>query len=111
MQISKDKCGGAPNGNCQDVDFNIRTGTKFFADTLNGNGGNLLLTLGNYNGWPKRMTIVSNHWRHRMCKMRLTTELTCRNRQPRRGIRAAACARTTWTSECGRGECDVADAD
>lgn len=61
MQISKDKCGGAPNGNCQDVDFNIRTGTKFFADTLNGNGGNLLLTLGNYNGWPKRMTIVSNH--------------------------------------------------
>ncbi|KAI8993036.1 lysozyme-like domain-containing protein [Trametes punicea] len=56
MQITKDKCGGAPNGNCKDPDFNIRTGTAFFAQTLDDNGGSLLLTLGNYNGWPKHMT-------------------------------------------------------
>ncbi|TBU56376.1 lysozyme-like protein [Dichomitus squalens] len=59
MQISKDKCGGAPGGNCQDPDFNIRTGVAFFAQTLSDNGGNLLLTLGNYNGWPKGMTVAS----------------------------------------------------
>ncbi len=67
MQISRDKCGGAPDGNCQDTDFNIRTGTKFFADTLNANGGNLLLTLGNYNGWPQHMTVVSSYCRLRSC--------------------------------------------
>ena len=61
MQISKDKCGGAPGGNCQDPDFNIRTGVAFFAQTLSDNGGNLLLTLGNYNGWPKGMTVVCVH--------------------------------------------------
>ncbi|KAH9931064.1 lysozyme-like protein [Epithele typhae] len=56
MQITQEKCVGAPGGNCQDVDFNIRTGTKFFADTLNGNGGSLLKTFGNYNGWFEGMT-------------------------------------------------------
>ncbi|CDO77312.1 Glycoside Hydrolase Family 23 protein [Trametes cinnabarina] len=56
MQITQDKCHGAPGGDCKDPDFNIRTGTAFFADTLNSNGGSLLLTLGNYNGWRKGMT-------------------------------------------------------
>ncbi|KDQ53458.1 glycoside hydrolase family 23 protein [Jaapia argillacea MUCL 33604] len=56
MQLTKDKCGDAPGGNCRDVDYNIRTGAKFFADTLNGNGGDLLKTIGEYNGWFVHMT-------------------------------------------------------
>ncbi|KAI0923552.1 hypothetical protein AcV5_009058 [Taiwanofungus camphoratus] len=56
MQLTKDKCGGAPNGNCKDPEYNIRTGTEFFSTTLKNNDGNLLLTLGNYNGWPEGMT-------------------------------------------------------
>jgi len=56
MQISKDKCTGAPDGNCKDPDFNIKTGAKYMADTLNANGGNIVLTLGEYNGWFKGMT-------------------------------------------------------
>ncbi|KAG5638876.1 hypothetical protein H0H81_009179 [Sphagnurus paluster] len=56
MQITKEKCGGAPGGNCRDPDFNIRTGAKFFADTLNNNGGDLLVSIGQYNGWYKGLT-------------------------------------------------------
>ncbi|KAF9469901.1 lysozyme-like domain-containing protein [Collybia nuda] len=56
MQITQDKCGGAPGGNCRDPDFNIRTGAKFFADTLKNNGGDLLLSIGSYNGWRKGLT-------------------------------------------------------
>ena len=40
-------------------DFNIKTGTAFFAQTLQDNGGSLLKTIGNYNGWDLGMTIVS----------------------------------------------------
>jgi len=58
MQITDDKCGGAPNNNCQDPDFNIRTGAKFFADTLDGNGGDLLLSIGRYNGWSRGLTLA-----------------------------------------------------
>lgn len=75
MQLTKDKCGGAPDGNCKDPvsyllnliyfaelvinkEYNIRTGTEFFSTTLKNNDGNLLLTLGNYNGWPEGMTFV-----------------------------------------------------
>ncbi len=39
-------------------DYNIRTGVAFFANTLKENGGSLLKTIGNYNGWPDKMTIV-----------------------------------------------------
>ncbi|RPD74292.1 lysozyme-like protein, partial [Lentinus tigrinus ALCF2SS1-7] len=68
MQITKDKCGGAPGGNCQDVDFNIKTGTAFFASVLKDNGGSLLKTIGNYNGWPSGMTIGSaTAARHSQC--------------------------------------------
>lgn len=57
MQISQDKvsslplgfpyltlsqCGGAPDGNCKDPDFNIHQGTQFLAETLAKNKGNLL---------------------------------------------------------------------
>ncbi|THH32276.1 hypothetical protein EUX98_g1926, partial [Antrodiella citrinella] len=57
MQITKDKCGGAPGGNCQDPDYNIRTGVQFFASTLQGNGNNVVKTLGNYNGWSIGLTV------------------------------------------------------
>ncbi|KIJ49608.1 glycoside hydrolase family 23 protein [Sphaerobolus stellatus SS14] len=56
MQISQDKCGGAPNGNCKDPDFNVHQGTKFLANTLSKNNGNILLTIGQYNGWYAGMT-------------------------------------------------------
>ncbi|KIL65975.1 glycoside hydrolase family 23 protein [Amanita muscaria Koide BX008] len=56
MQISRDKCGGAPGGNCQDPDYNVHTGAQFFSQTLNDNGGNLLLAIGTYNGWYNGLT-------------------------------------------------------
>ncbi|KAI0066097.1 hypothetical protein BV25DRAFT_1820969 [Artomyces pyxidatus] len=56
MQLTHDKCVDAPGGNCQDIDYNIRTGAQFFMDTLNGNGGDVFKTVGNYNGWFKGMT-------------------------------------------------------
>ncbi|KAF8720147.1 hypothetical protein AX14_011269 [Amanita brunnescens Koide BX004] len=58
MQISKDKCGGAPDGNCRDPDFNIHTATKFFYDLLASNNGNALLSFGSYNGWFMGMTLA-----------------------------------------------------
>ena len=78
MQLTKDKCTDAPGGNCKDPvsqscvaledfilclsrslqNYNIMTGAKYFADTLNGNDGNLLLTIGGYNGWPRGLTVV-----------------------------------------------------
>lgn len=57
MQITREKCGGLSDQACRDPEFNIRTGAKFFADTLNGNGGNLLLSIGQYNGWFRGMTM------------------------------------------------------
>ncbi|KAF5351642.1 hypothetical protein D9756_007546 [Leucocoprinus leucothites] len=56
MQITKDKCGGAPGGNCRDPDFNIRTGAKYFASTLDDVGGDVLLAVGRYNGWYPGLT-------------------------------------------------------
>jgi len=47
---------GAPNGNCKDPDFNIHQGTQFLANTLAANNGNILVTIGEYNGWYKGMT-------------------------------------------------------
>lgn len=57
MQITKEKCGGAPGGNCRDPDFNIRTGAKFFANTLAANNGDVLQSIGNYNGWFRGLTV------------------------------------------------------
>jgi soluble lytic murein transglycosylase-like protein len=76
MQISQDKCTGAPDGNCKDPvsfffpflvrnthciyekDFNIGVGAKFFANTLKNNNGNVIQSIGQYNGWFVGMTIV-----------------------------------------------------
>ncbi|KAF7376313.1 Lysozyme-like protein [Mycena sanguinolenta] len=56
MQITQDKCGGAPGGNCKDPAFNIKTGAAYMKSVLDSNNGNILETIGNYNGWEKGMT-------------------------------------------------------
>jgi len=56
MQITPDKCNNAPDGNCKDVNYNVMTGAKYFADTLALNNGNVLVTVGQYNGWAPGMT-------------------------------------------------------
>ncbi|KAJ7346825.1 glycoside hydrolase family 23 protein [Mycena albidolilacea] len=56
MQITKDKCGGAPGGNCRDPSFNIKTGAAYFAGVLRDNGGNVLAAVGEYNGWAPGLT-------------------------------------------------------
>jgi len=56
MQITKDKCNGAPEGDCKNPDFNIKTGAKYFSDNLKSNAGDVLLTIGQYNGWHRSMT-------------------------------------------------------
>ncbi|KAI0302523.1 lysozyme-like domain-containing protein [Russula brevipes] len=56
MQITPEKCKGAPNGNCKDVEFNIRTAAAFFNEMLHANGGDIILTVGRYNGWAAGMT-------------------------------------------------------
>lgn len=57
MQITPDKCGGAPGGNCFDPDFNIHTATAYFAGRIAANNGNLLQAIGEYNGWYQGMTV------------------------------------------------------
>lgn len=56
MQLTKDKCGAAPGGNCKDPNYNIKTGAAFFASLLASNSGDLLLSIGHYNGWFPSMT-------------------------------------------------------
>ncbi|KAF7790338.1 hypothetical protein EIP86_001293 [Pleurotus ostreatoroseus] len=57
MQITKDKCGNAPDGNCKEPWYNIMTGAQFFSSLLSSNNGNVLLATGMYNGWKKGLTI------------------------------------------------------
>ncbi|CAE6422022.1 unnamed protein product [Rhizoctonia solani] len=57
MQITPDKCGGAPGGNCRDPDFNIRTAIGYFAGELSRHNGSILHTIGAYNGWYEGMTV------------------------------------------------------
>ncbi len=40
-------------------DFNIHTATKYFKGTLDSNGGDVLLSVGTYNGFRRGLTIVS----------------------------------------------------
>ncbi|KAG1770489.1 glycoside hydrolase family 23 protein [Suillus occidentalis] len=56
MQLTNDKCVGAPKGDCKDVDFNIGAGAKFFTQLLQENNGDLLSCIGHYNGWFQGMT-------------------------------------------------------
>ncbi|KAH8119278.1 lysozyme-like protein [Phellopilus nigrolimitatus] len=57
MQLTSDKCNGAPGGNCKDPAFNIEAGAKYFSSSLKANNDNVLLTIGQYNGWSKGMTM------------------------------------------------------
>ncbi|KAA1065002.1 hypothetical protein PGT21_021382 [Puccinia graminis f. sp. tritici] len=56
MQITKDKCGNAPGGNCADPDYNIEMAAKTFSDGLSEANGNVLLAVGGYNGWMPGLT-------------------------------------------------------
>jgi len=68
MQITRDKCGGAPGGNCRDPDFNIRTAARYFARTLADNNGNILAAVGTYNGWTRGLTVgKATAARHSAC--------------------------------------------
>jgi soluble lytic murein transglycosylase-like protein len=42
MQISQDKCGGAPGGNCLDAAYNVQQGALFLRNRLDANGGNII---------------------------------------------------------------------
>lgn len=68
MQITKDKCGGAPGGNCKDPvsasvsclvildtyttrfgqTYNINTGAAYLASQIKASGDNVLLAVGSY---------------------------------------------------------------
>jgi hypothetical protein len=41
--------------------FNIRTGAHFFSQTLADNGGNVLTSIGMYNGWYPGLTYVRGY--------------------------------------------------
>lgn len=56
MQITQEKCVDAPNGNCKDPDYNIKTAIAYFAETLKEDNGNIVLSVGRYNGWYPGMT-------------------------------------------------------
>ncbi|GAA5994421.1 uncharacterized protein JCM10292_002055 [Rhodotorula paludigena] len=56
MQITDDKCGDAPGGNCAEADYNVKTGAAYFAQVLKDHHENLLLAMGTYNGWYDGLT-------------------------------------------------------
>jgi len=58
MQITTDKCGDAPGGNCEDPDFNIMSGARYFSTVVASHNGNLVQSVGEYNGWNQGMTIA-----------------------------------------------------
>ncbi|WRT64544.1 uncharacterized protein IL334_001476 [Kwoniella shivajii] len=57
MQLASVNCGGAPGGNCYDIDFNIQRAAELFTNLIDANGGNVLLAIGSYNGWSKGLTV------------------------------------------------------
>ncbi|GAA6022106.1 hypothetical protein JCM10207_000764 [Rhodosporidiobolus poonsookiae] len=56
MQITEDKCGNAPGGNCSDAEYNVKTAAQYFSKTLEEQDGNFLLAIGTYNGWHKGLS-------------------------------------------------------
>lgn len=58
MQITPEKCTGAPGGNCKDPKFNIDTGARYLKGRIDAAGGNVLIGTGGYNGWERGMTIA-----------------------------------------------------
>ncbi|KAK4058583.1 hypothetical protein OIO90_000027 [Microbotryomycetes sp. JL221] len=51
FQITQDKCGNAPGGNCMDVWYNTHTAATYLKSNIDNAGGNILVALGEYNGW------------------------------------------------------------
>ncbi|KAI0032231.1 glycoside hydrolase family 23 protein, partial [Vararia minispora EC-137] len=56
MQITQEKCQGRSGAACRELDFNIGTGANYFANQLKAHGGNVVETVGSYNGYFKGMT-------------------------------------------------------
>lgn len=58
MQLGSENCQGSENldGGCYNIDFNIRQGAKYIQTKLNDHAGNILVSLGAYNGWRVGMT-------------------------------------------------------
>ncbi|WWD07408.1 hypothetical protein V865_005506 [Kwoniella europaea PYCC6329] len=59
MQLAQVNCGGAPGGNCYDVDFNIGRAAELFSNLIQAHGGNVLTAIGSYNGWQPGLTVGS----------------------------------------------------
>ncbi|KIY44445.1 glycoside hydrolase family 23 protein [Fistulina hepatica ATCC 64428] len=59
MQLTEDKCGKAPGGNCKDPEYNIATGARYFKQNLDDSDGDVLKSIGAYNGWYDGMTYSS----------------------------------------------------
>jgi len=59
MQITSEKCHGAPNGNCADPEFNVKTGAEYFVSQLKAFKGDVILAIGQYNGWTLGMSYAS----------------------------------------------------
>lgn len=74
--------------------YNIKTGASYFASTLKNNGGDLLLSIGEYNGWYQGLTVV----RARLTLKALLTRQCTRPRLPPLPRRIAVAARTTSIS-------------
>ncbi|KZV79594.1 hypothetical protein EXIGLDRAFT_734749 [Exidia glandulosa HHB12029] len=56
MQITREKCGNLSDVECRKPDYNIKTAAKFFADTLAGDNGQIILSVGRYNGFRTELT-------------------------------------------------------
>lgn len=56
MQITRDKCGGRSDAACREPDYNIRTAAGFFSETLAGDNGHIILSIGRYNGFHPGLT-------------------------------------------------------
>jgi len=57
MQLTKENCGKDHIHTCKEVEFNVKTAAKLFSKLLDQSGGNILVAIGNYNGWSLGMTI------------------------------------------------------
>ncbi|KAK4053056.1 hypothetical protein OIV83_001791 [Microbotryomycetes sp. JL201] len=56
MQLIPANCGGAPDGDCKNLWFNVYAGANLLKNNIDSVGGNFLLGLGMYNGWFKGMS-------------------------------------------------------
>jgi hypothetical protein len=76
--------------------FNIRTAASYFAATLKQNTGNVLASIGDYNGWFVGMTYVRVLQYLSGALMNILS--LCRRMPPRRAILLVADVKTTLTS-------------